>query len=77
MHELALMDDLVHTVMQELGDTRVHRVRLILGRESCALPDALRFCFDICVDGTPLEGAALDIVETSGNELMVKEVEVS
>jgi hydrogenase nickel incorporation protein HypA/HybF len=30
------------------------------------LPDAVRFCFDLCCEGTPLAGAALEIVEPEG-----------
>ena len=31
------------------------------------LPDALRFCFDLVTDGTPLQGAVLDIEEPPGS----------
>jgi hydrogenase nickel incorporation protein HypA/HybF len=55
----------------------VHVVRLEVGRQACASPHALRFCFEICAHGTALEGAALDIVETRGAELRLKEVEVT
>ncbi len=77
MHELALMEDLVSMVEDEAGDARVHVVRLEVGREACASPHALRFCFEICAHGTALEGAALDIVETRGAELRLREVEVT
>jgi hydrogenase nickel incorporation protein HypA/HybF len=80
VHELSLMEDLVATVASELGDRgemRAHVVRLEVGRLACASPHALRFCFDVCVHGTALEGAALDIVETSGAELRLREVEVT
>lgn len=77
MHELALMEDLVEAVSGEVADAKVHVVRLIVGRQSCASPHALRFCFDLCASGTALEGAALEIVETPGAELRLSEVEVS
>ncbi|MDB4935530.1 MAG: [NiFe] hydrogenase nickel incorporation protein HypA [Labilithrix sp.] len=77
MHELALMEDLVSTVAGEVGEARVHVVRLEVGRQACASPDALRFSFEVCVHGTALEGATLDIVETRGAELRLKEVEVT
>lgn len=77
MHELALMDDLVTTVTSEVVATRVHVVRLVVGRGACASPHALRFCFDLCTRGTTLEGATLDIVETDGDELRLREVEVT
>lgn len=80
MHELALMEDLVTTVASEIEGTPgvgVHVVRLEVGRHACASPHALRFCFEICALGTALEGAALDIVETGGDELRLKEIEVT
>lgn len=77
MHEIALMEDLVRTVAEEAGDARVHVVRLVVGRESCASPHALAFCFEVCARGTKLEGASLDIVETDGGELRLREIEVS
>ena len=30
------------------------------------MPDAIRFCFDICCRGTLLEGANLEIIEVPG-----------
>jgi hydrogenase nickel incorporation protein HypA/HybF len=71
------MDDLVETVTRKLANARALVVRLEVGRRACTSPHALRFCFEICALGTPLEGATLDIVETSGNELRLKEVEVT
>ena len=76
VHELSLMEDLVTAVTSEVGGARVHVVRLVVGQRAGASPHALRFCFDICVCGTALEGAALDIVETDGDELRLQEVEV-
>ena len=77
MHELALMEDLVDAVSVEIADAKVHVVRLVVGAEAGASPHALRFCFEICTRGTPLEGAALEIVETPGSELRLAEVEVT
>jgi hydrogenase nickel incorporation protein HypA/HybF len=77
MHELALMEDLVDAVSSEIADAKVHVVRLILGRESCVSRHALEFCFELCTNGTALEGAALEIVETAGDELRLSEVEVT
>ena len=66
MHELALMDSIVEAIEERLGDARVVTVRLCVGRLAAVLPDALRFCFDVCAAGTSMEGAALDIVESPG-----------
>jgi hydrogenase nickel incorporation protein HypA/HybF len=77
LHELALMEDLVATVTREVAAARVHVVRLVVGKDACASPHALRFCFEVCARGTALEGATLDIVETAGDELRLREVEVT
>ena len=39
---------------------------LEIGKLSGVLPDAVRFCFGACAEGTAVEGAALEIVETPG-----------
>lgn len=70
------MDDLVSVVAEQVGEARVLVVRLEIGRRAGVVPDALRFCFDVCARGTTLEGASLDIVQTSGDELRLKNVEV-
>jgi hydrogenase nickel incorporation protein HypA/HybF len=77
VHELALMEDLVASVTEEVGDARVHVVRLRVGRDACVSPPSLLFCFDVCTRGTALEGAALEIVEGSADELRLQELEVS
>jgi hydrogenase nickel incorporation protein HypA/HybF len=44
----------------------VLRVRLEVGQLCGMLPEAIRFCFDVCSKGTPVEGATLEIVEVAG-----------
>ena len=55
---------------------RVVRVVVEVGELAAALPDALRFSFDVASEGTPVEGAALDIISTPGAELRVRRMEV-
>jgi hydrogenase nickel incorporation protein HypA/HybF len=71
------MDDLISVVESEVGDQQVQVVRLVVGRLSCASAEALRFCFELCAHGTVLEGAALEIIEASGDELRLQDVEVT
>jgi hydrogenase nickel incorporation protein HypA/HybF len=61
MHELALADSIVRMVTDRAGADRVVRVRLSIGRLAAVVPDAMRFSFEMCARGTPLEGAALEI----------------
>ncbi len=63
MHELAITDGIISGVCERLPGQRVRRVTLEIGALTAVLPDAVRFCFDVCAQGTALEGAALDIVE--------------
>jgi hydrogenase nickel incorporation protein HypA/HybF len=76
VHELALAESVVRQITERLGDTRIVRVRLEVGRLAAVMPDALRFSFEVCTDGTRLQGAVLQIDETAGQELRIKEVEV-
>lgn len=66
MHELALAESILEAITERVGDARVVTVRLRVGRLAAVVPDALRFCFDLCAQGTSLEGAALHIVDAPG-----------
>jgi hydrogenase nickel incorporation protein HypA/HybF len=66
VHELALTEQVVEMVRERLGERRVVRVRLEIGRLAAVMPDAVRFCFDVCCRGTSLEGARLEIDEVPG-----------
>ena len=59
MHELGMAQEIVAMVSERAGGSRVTRVVLEVGKLAAVLPDALRFCFDLCVEGTrSIEGAA-------------------
>ncbi|MGR9108825.1 MAG: hydrogenase maturation nickel metallochaperone HypA/HybF [Gammaproteobacteria bacterium] len=64
MHEVALTESIVQVCSERAGDARVLRVTLQIGTLACVLPDALRFCYDIAVEGTPLQGSELEIVRS-------------
>ena len=66
MHELAITESVVTAVVGHVGAAKVTRVQLLIGKLSGVVPDAVRFCFDVCTEGTALAGAVLDIVETPG-----------
>ena len=75
MHELSITRNVVAIVSERAEGQRVTRVRLEIGRLTAVMPDSIRFCFDICAQGTPLAGAELEIVESAGQELLIKEME--
>jgi hydrogenase nickel incorporation protein HypA/HybF len=66
MHELAITESLVEAISDRFGSVRILRVQLEIGKLSGVMPDALRFCFDLSTEGTPLANARLEIVETPG-----------
>jgi hydrogenase nickel incorporation protein HypA/HybF len=66
MHELSLTQGIVHTITDRLGPRRIVMVRLEIGRLSGVVVDSVRFCFDLVVAGTPLEGARLEVLEPGG-----------
>jgi hydrogenase nickel incorporation protein HypA/HybF len=66
MHELAITQSVVATVSEQLGSAKVTAVTLEIGLLSGVVADSVRFCFDLCAQGTTLEGARLEIVEVPG-----------
>ena len=66
MHELSIANAVVEACAERAAGARVLRVRLEIGQLAAVLPDALRFSFDVCAQGTAVEGAELEIVEITG-----------
>lgn len=66
MHELGITQDIVAIVAEKAGERKVRSVTLEIGKLSAIMPDAIRFCFDLCAEGTVLEGAQLEIHEIDG-----------
>lgn len=66
MHELGLTQQLVEVLVEKAGDQRVIKVVVEVGKLAAVLPDALRFCFELCAQGTNVEGAVLQIDEIPG-----------
>src|SRR3954462_1043868 len=66
MHELGIAQEIVALVSEHAHGARVTRVVLEIGKLAAILPDAVRFCFDLCAEGTVVEGADLVIIETPG-----------
>lgn len=64
MHETALMQNLVKTVIQVAGNhnaAQVNRVIISVGRFSNVLPDALAFAFEALTQDGIMKGAELEI----------------
>jgi hydrogenase nickel incorporation protein HypA/HybF len=76
MHELGLALEIVDIVTRRAAGAKVRRVVVEVGALAAVLPDALAFSFQLASDGTSAAGAELSIVELSGDELRVREMEV-
>jgi len=66
MHELGVTQEIVAIVSERAEGARIRRVVLEIGKLAAILPDAVRFCFDLCSAGTLAEGATLEIIEVPG-----------
>jgi hydrogenase nickel incorporation protein HypA/HybF len=69
MHEMTLMGEVREIVVQAAKQhkfERVKRVVLEIGRLSGVQAEAMRFCFDVVMEGTPAAGATLEIEELPG-----------
>jgi hydrogenase nickel incorporation protein HypA/HybF len=67
LHELGITEEIIARITERLQGSqvplRVSRVVLEIGKLVAVLPDSIRFCFELCGQGTPVEGAALEIIE--------------
>lgn len=66
LHEMAITQSVVHAVCDRMGDAQVRRICLEIGTLSGVVADSVRFCFDLITEGTPLEGASLEIIQPTG-----------
>lgn len=69
MHELSITESVIAAVTDKVGDRKVERVALAVGKLSGVVADSVYFYFDLCAEGTPLEGAKLEIIEVPGRAL--------
>jgi hydrogenase nickel incorporation protein HypA/HybF len=76
MHELSIAHAIVEMAVERAEGKRITRVVVEIGKLAAVLPDALRFGFDVASEGTAVEGAMLEVIETSGEELLVRQMEV-
>ncbi|HZL73827.1 MAG TPA: hydrogenase maturation nickel metallochaperone HypA [Propionibacteriaceae bacterium] len=66
MHELAITQSVVDMVAERTDGRQVGLVRLEVGMLSGVVPDAMEFCYELIISGTPLEGSTLVIEQTQG-----------
>ena len=67
MHEMGIAMQIVDiataSIPADMQGAKIQRVNLQVGKLAAVVPDSLRFCFDLVVKDTPLEGSELAIEE--------------
>ena len=67
MHEMGIALQIIEiataSIPPELEKARIEKVNLKIGKLAAVVPESLRFCFEVAVKETPLEGAKLAIEE--------------
>jgi hydrogenase nickel incorporation protein HypA/HybF len=66
MHELGITQEIIAIASEGSGGVKIKRIVVEIGKLSAVLPDAVKFCFDLCSEGTAAEGAILEILEIPG-----------
>jgi hydrogenase nickel incorporation protein HypA/HybF len=64
MHELGITQNIVAIVAEHARGKPVTRVVLEIGTLAGVMAESIAFCFDVVAEGTPLEGATLEIRRT-------------
>src|SRR5689334_18173423 len=67
MHELAIAESIIEIAVEAAGEAKVTRVVVEVGKLAAVVPSALRFCFDLASQDTPVAGAELALVELPGH----------
>ena len=63
MHELAIAESVVHIASRHADGRQVTKVYLKVGHLRQVVPSALAFSFELVAQGTPVEGAELELEE--------------
>lgn len=66
MHEMSITQSLLEIVGEQMakhGMERLESIHIQVGELTAVEPDSLRFCFEVCTQGTSLEGAVLEVEE--------------
>ncbi|HAA89870.1 MAG TPA: hydrogenase maturation nickel metallochaperone HypA [Peptococcaceae bacterium] len=66
MHELSLMESITKTLRAsaaENGITKITRIRLVVGKLTMALPEALQYAFEVFKSEELFQDAVLEIAE--------------
>ncbi len=63
MHELSIAESVVRIARNQADGRRVVKVQMKVGHLRQVVPSALAFSFELVAEGTPVEGAELEMEE--------------
>ena len=63
MHELSIAESVVQIASRHANGRRVTKVQMKVGHLRQVVPSALAFSFELVAEGTPVEGAELEMEE--------------
>jgi hydrogenase nickel incorporation protein HypA/HybF len=69
LHELAIAESVVQIASRHANGRRVTKVRLKVGHLRQVVPSALSFSFELVAEGTPVEGADLELEDVPATGL--------
>ncbi len=69
MHELSIAESVVQIASRHANGRRVTRVQLKIGHLRQVVPSALAFGIELVAEGTPVEGAKLEIEDVPATGL--------
>jgi hydrogenase nickel incorporation protein HypA/HybF len=66
MHELSITQNIVDLACEKAAGRPVRTVRVRAGKLTAVVAESMLFCFELVVQGTPIEGARLEIEQPPG-----------
>ena len=69
--------EIAELAVKRAGDATPTRIVVEVGRLTAVLPDALRFAWDVTIEDSTLAHCALEIIEGPGDELAIRQLEVT
>jgi hydrogenase nickel incorporation protein HypA/HybF len=61
VHELSITRSVVDAACERAAGRTVRSITVQVGALTAVVPEAMQFCFDLVTEGTPAEGARLDL----------------
>ena len=79
MHEAGIVEDLIKSIRERIGEGKSGRLKKIyvqLGKATGVSEDSLKFWFEDLSRGTELGGVSLDVTVVPGKQITVDSLEV-